>query len=174
MVVICSVVGFLFQNKQPTAVTFPVEVAQHIPEKYPEYSYDDFSKEDQRHIDCLTKNIYYEAGGEGYFGMKAVGLVTMNRVEHPKFPKTVCEVVQQKRGNVCQFSWYCTKKALAIHNEQYRMAQNLAITLYVQRFRLLDITEGALFFHANYVNPYWSRSFRRTTQIGNHIFYAGI
>jgi spore germination cell wall hydrolase CwlJ-like protein len=45
---------------------------------------------------CLARNIYYESKGEPEKGKVAVGMVTLNRTEHPDFPGTVCEVVKQK------------------------------------------------------------------------------
>ena len=35
----------------------------------------------------------------------------------------------------------------------------------------VDITDGALFYHANYVRPSWRKKFKRTTEIDKHIFY---
>jgi spore germination cell wall hydrolase CwlJ-like protein len=32
-----------------------------------------------------------------------------------------------------------------------------------------DITKGATYYHADYVNPHWGLP--KTTQIGRHIFY---
>ena len=34
-----------------------------------------------------------------------------------------------------------------------------------------DITHGALWYHANYVSPYWSKTFKEVATIGDHIFY---
>jgi spore germination cell wall hydrolase CwlJ-like protein len=47
-------------------------------------------------IDCLAKNIYYEAGGESEEGKVAVAMVTINRVRDGRFGKTVCSVVDQR------------------------------------------------------------------------------
>jgi len=35
----------------------------------------------------------------------------------------------------------------------------------------IDITDGALFYHANYITPSWAKTKQRTTVIGDHIFY---
>jgi spore germination cell wall hydrolase CwlJ-like protein len=51
---------------------------------------------DPKELLCLARNIFYESGGEPEAGKIAVGVVTLNRVEDPRFPKTVCEVVKQK------------------------------------------------------------------------------
>ena len=53
----------------------------------------------QDELDCLAKNIYFEARGESLTGKIAVANVTMNRVEHHKYPSTVC-------GVVTQVKWY--------------------------------------------------------------------
>jgi len=47
-------------------------------------------------LDCLARNIYYEAGSESEEGKVAVGLVTINRSNHEKFPNSICGVVNQK------------------------------------------------------------------------------
>ena len=51
---------------------------------------------DQHELDCLARNIYYEAGLESEEGKAAVGLVTINRSRDDKFPKSICGVVNQK------------------------------------------------------------------------------
>ena len=58
---------------------------------------------------CLANNIYFESRNQPKLGQIAVGQVTMNRVNSPKFPNTVCGVVKQggEKRNRCQFSWYC-------------------------------------------------------------------
>ncbi len=46
-------------------------------------------------VRCMALNLYWEARSEGREGMLAVGWVVLNRMAHPKFPNTVCEVIQQ-------------------------------------------------------------------------------
>ena len=62
-----------------------------------------------REVDCLAKNIYFEAGSESRAGKIAVAEVTMNRVKSREFPRSVCGVVYQKSRNICQFSWVCSR-----------------------------------------------------------------
>lgn len=50
---------------------------------------------------CLALNIYHEARGEPIDGQIAVAAVTLNRVQDPRWPDTVCDVVYQPN----QFSW---------------------------------------------------------------------
>jgi hypothetical protein len=44
---------------------------------------------------CLALALYWEARAEGPHGMLAVASVVLNRVRHPQFPDTVCEVVKE-------------------------------------------------------------------------------
>jgi spore germination cell wall hydrolase CwlJ-like protein len=129
--------------------------------------------ERERQLDCLAINIYREAGYEPFEGKVAVAQVTMNRVEHPEFPKDVCAVVYEKNNwsgrIVCQFSWYCdsTHRNRPIgkgYEESYEVAKRVLL----EGFRLPSL-EDALFYHADYVNPRWRLD--RIQQIGTHIFY---
>ena len=131
-------------------------------------SYNQLTKETQKQIDCLAENIYHEAGYEPREGKEAVALVTLNRTQDPRFPKDICGVVKQKTISVCQFSWFC--KNVSIRNKDvYEEAQNMAVYVYANYENLKDITKGALYYHADYVNPRWK--LEKTTVIGRHIFY---
>lgn len=94
---------------------------------------------DAKQLECLARNIFYEAGGESEEGKVAVAMVTLNRVEDGRFGKDVCSVVKQRtyfsnvrtvtrqvktllgyrteeqqvvdRWAVCQFSWACNSVA---------------------------------------------------------------
>ena len=59
--------------------------------------------------ECMARAIYYEANGEPAAGQLAVAQVILNRVRHPRFPKTVCGVVGQgsDRQTGCQFTFTC-------------------------------------------------------------------
>ena len=47
-------------------------------------------------VECLARNIFYESGAEPTEGKIAVGLVTINRAQDPRFGKSVCEVVKAR------------------------------------------------------------------------------
>jgi spore germination cell wall hydrolase CwlJ-like protein len=74
-----------------------------------------------KQLDCLTRNIYWEAASEPFEGKVAVAQVTLNRVEDGRFANTVCGVVYQKNvfyeRVVCQFS-VGSAKAIT-RSEQY-------------------------------------------------------
>lgn len=149
--------------------------------------YTSLSSKTQKEMVCLAENIYFEARNEPIEGQFGVAFVTMNRVHSDLFPDSICEVVKQKKkvdsiGNqrvVCQFSWYCEKKPrhisdnrlLTIHyNKVYNDILERAIFFYANYERMKDPTMGALFYHADYVNPRW-RNVTKTVQIGRHIFF---
>lgn len=123
-----------------------------------------------RELKCLADNIYYEAGNQSTRGKMAVAAVTLNRVNSPKFPKTVCSVVHQRTGRTCQFSWSCMRKYTP-NPEQYAEAKRVARQVLYAGANNGFFGKNVLFYHADYVNPGWN--LRRVTKIGDHIFYAG-
>lgn len=144
-------------------------------------SFNELSKETQEQITCLADNIYFESAYEPDEGKIAVAFVTLNRVYSGKYPDDICGVVKQKKTRVCQFSWYCeekpkrisyTKNLTSAQERLYNDIRDLAIYVYLNYDRLDDPTKGALFYHADYVNPYWAKDKVQTTQIGRHIFYV--
>lgn len=121
---------------------------------------------------CLSEALYWEARGEGVRGMLAVAMVILNRVEHPSFPGTICQVVHQARATKrCQFSYWCDGKSdKPTNGGAWRRATAVA-TEVLSRTRPLDITSGALYFHATYVKARWISKRERTAKIGKHIYY---
>ena len=117
---------------------------------------------------CLAKNIYYEAPAEPYLGKLAVATVTMNRVRHPGFPKTVCGVVYQRNSRGCQFSWTCGPKA-RFNTRVYNQAVEIAKKVLTNNIQVVSL-HNALYFHNTSVSPDWKFA-RPIVQIGAHIFY---
>jgi spore germination cell wall hydrolase CwlJ-like protein len=132
-------------------------------------TYSDLTFDAKKQIDCLAQNIYHEAGNEAEVGKVAVALVTMNRVEDPRFPKDICGVVKQKTAASCQFSWFCAGVSLNRNSDMYKRAEEVALHVYANYEYIDDITNGSLYYHADYVNPQWK--LKKTTVIGRHIFY---
>ena len=135
---------------------------------------------------CLAKNMYYEARNQGLAGQLAVSLVVMNRVKDDRYPNTICEVVEQgpvreswkKNGvfypirNRCQFSWYCDGKSDEPKEPTtYGRLLDLSLDLVYDDLQVVDFTEGATHYHADYVFPAWRKSKTKTVEIADHIFY---
>lgn len=125
----------------------------------------------KRALTCLTQAVYYEAGFEPIEGRRAVAQVVLNRVRHPAFPASICEVVYQgARTGVCQFTFVCDgalyRRPAA---DAWREAQDIA------RAALAGYVEASVgestFYHADYVAPRWAPLLAKTAEIGQHIFY---
>ena len=148
---------------------------------------------DTKAIECLALNMYHEARNQGSAGLLAVTAVVFNRVKDKRFPNTVCEVIEQGPTreswktkqtpdpsdakfypikNRCQFSWWCDGKSdnpkdIVAYNDMVGLAE----LLLSGEVDFLDITDGAQFYHADYVRPSWARTKKRTIEIEDHIFY---
>jgi len=144
---------------------------------------------------CLALNVYHEARDQGTAGLFGVTAVVLNRVNDKRFPNTICEVVYQGPTreswktkkykdldpeeriyypikNKCQFSWYCDGKNDTPHNkEKYQEVLDLVKVILYNELPFVDITDGALFYHADYVTPGWAKTKQRTIEIEDHIFY---
>jgi len=140
----------------------------------------------ENHVVCLAKNMYYEARNQGTAGLLAVVSVVLNRVNDSRFPNSICEVIKQgpiraswKRDGTyypikhrCQFSWYCDGKS--DNPKEIRLYEkylSLAEGILNNEIPFLDITDGATFYHADYVTPGWAKTKHRTIEIEDHIFY---
>jgi N-acetylmuramoyl-L-alanine amidase len=132
--------------------------------------YSQLTNDTQKQIDCLADNIYYEAGFEPEQGKVAVALVTMNRLQNPRFPKDICGVVKQKVRHTCQFTWFCENKNHNKENLTYWKSREVALHVYANYEKIKDITDGALYYHADYVKPKWTHLVK-TVVVGRHIFY---
>ena len=125
-----------------------------------------------RALECLTSAIYYEAGQEGDNGQRAVAQVVLNRVRHPAFPGSVCDVVYQgsTRATGCQFTFTCDgslyrRPELAAWNRASRVAHAAL------RGEVYAPVGYATHYHAYYVVPYWAATLAKNAVVGAHIFY---
>ena len=135
---------------------------------------------DPSELDCMAKNIYFEAAIESTAGKLAVAQVTMNRVRSSNYPDTICKVVKQGKHHAngfpmrdrCQFSWYCDGKSDDPKEPTtYGALYDMAMDLVYGDITVVDITEGATHYHADYVYPAWRKTKTKTIEIEDHIFY---
>ena len=139
-------------------------------------------------ITCLAKNMYFEARSEGIAGVVATTQVVYNRVNSEEYPNTICEVIEQAKisqwwlkekgiikpiKNKCQFSWFCDgysdePKDDKTYSELFELAEQF---INGEHEGMIDITGGALWYHADYVHPRWANHLEVTTKVGRHIFY---
>ena len=127
---------------------------------------------DVKHTDAywLAINIYHEAGNQSKTGKLAVGVVTLNRMNHPMYPRTIEKVVKEPR----QFSWY-NKGYVPKPKNKKAWEESLFVAYQLltnpPKLAIIDKLKDATHYHATYVNPKWSKSLVRVAQIGDHVFY---
>lgn len=119
---------------------------------------------------CLAVAVFFEARGEPIDGKELVANVVINRVEHPKYPDTICGVVNQRK----QFSF--THDGMSdnplvynTYHDTLAWEESVDIAKYV-----LDngvVNEYIIMYHNTSVDPYWTDSYSFSGQVGNHIFY---
>lgn len=126
----------------------------------------------KRHADleCLTEAVYYEARGESVRGQAAVAQVVMNRVKHPAYPKSVCAVVFQGRGRVCQFSFACDG-SMKKRRESLAWIRARDIATRALSGALRAEVGSATHFHTTAVSPAWAPQMLRVANVGTHVFY---
>ncbi|MEM9285748.1 MAG: cell wall hydrolase [Pseudomonadota bacterium] len=140
-----------------------------IPAAVFDQPFDGFEAEEHA---CLSQAIYFEARNQSVLGQIAVADVILNRVDHGRFPDTVCGVVFQgeERRNRCQFSFACDGLPETAY-EKDAWAKSEALADLIMRGFRPPLTRYATFYHAEYVSPRWAKAFVETTVIGDHIFY---
>ena len=193
--VFLALFAILWYTTSPTGSTVPFQfepiqvVKSDIPSYYKplEFNTVKYTPEDAK---CLAKNIYFEAGVESTAGKLAVANVTINRTIHANYPNTICGVVQEgihyynaskneyfPVRDRCQFSWYCDGLGdNPREGRTWNSAQELAKKVLVNHYdkALIDITDGAMYYHANWMETYpsWSKKKKIMTSIDRHIFYG--
>ena len=128
---------------------------------------------------CLARAVYFEARSESVLGQLAVATVILNRVKASNNSASVCGVVYKgaNRLNGCQFSFACDSKPdVPDDMTAWNTALNITTLALTTDEDLPDqqmqIVAAATHYHADYVDPSWSKSLHRLTKIGRHIFYS--
>lgn len=116
---------------------------------------------------CLAGAVYFEARGEPLTGQLAVAQVIINRTEDGRFPRSYCGVVAQPG----QFSFMRGRRMPAIREGSAAWDRAVAVAHIADKGLWESEAGRAVFFHARYVKPGWTRSKTRLAQIDTHIFY---
>ena len=109
----------------------------------------------------LSRIIHAESGNQILDGKIAVGNVVMNRVESPKFPNNIYDVLYQKN----QFGPASSGSLKRTPNEESVVAAKLVLDG-------AEVVPTALFFNRAGLSCYASRNRTYVTTIGEHAFYA--
>lgn len=124
----------------------------------------------KKDLDCLTKNIYFEARNQGTKGMQLVAEVTRNRLLSGKHGDTYCKVVYQP----WQFSWVKQAQKPKQNSQEltkYKEASKIAFTVMQPTYKS-KLPEQVTYYHTLQVKPHWSVKFKKYATIGNHVFYT--
>ena len=120
----------------------------------------------QNDIECLTRNIYYEAGVESRVGKYAVAHVTINRLKTGHWGDSICKVVYARK----QFSWTLAQKLPRLDSQLWAESEDVARKV-LAGHRVRGLTRS-LYYHAIYIrDPNWADPQHEAGQIGNHVFY---
>lgn len=106
-------------------------------------------------LECLTRNVYFEARGEATEGKLAVALVTLNRATN-----SICDAVYAKK----QFSWTAHYSKIPRDTKAWQASEVAAYTAYYGKYSFT-----ATHYHNTKVHPKWK--LKKVAKIGNHIFY---
>ena len=116
---------------------------------------------------CLSLALYHESRGENLLGQLMVAKVIINRVQSPRWPSSICNVITQDR----QFSFYRKDNTPKPRDEvAWAKAQKLAVEI-INDPDILPFST-ADHYHTVNVRPVWRRRLYRIVRIGRHIFYS--
>ncbi|MEO0871214.1 MAG: cell wall hydrolase [Pseudomonadota bacterium] len=118
-------------------------------------------------MQCLAGAVYFESRGEALAGQLAVAQVVINRSEDARWPASYCGVVYQR----AQFSFVKNGNMPRIRTSSGAWQRAKAIAQIAHAGLWESEAGDAVYFHATYVRPKWSRRKERTAKIDTHIFY---
>lgn len=116
---------------------------------------------------CLSLALYHEVRGEPRMGQLMAAKVIYNRMESPRWPSSMCNVITQDH----QFSFYRKDKTPKPRDEEaWIKAQKLAVKI-INNPDILPYS-NVDHYHTVNVQPTWRRKLHRIVRIGKHIFYS--
>ena len=146
------------QDNFDRQIIFPHERRVFEIKQYESYA------ERNKQISCLQKNVYFEAAVESTAGKLAVAHVTYNRVKNKYFPDNFCDVVYQGRHHAsghpkrpsAHFLGIVMESMTPYPSPTWKKTKELATWFYDNKDTIKDITDGALYYHADYIfDPKW-------------------
>lgn len=137
-------------------IATPVQVANGVNTKEPSWG-TAISKED---MELLARIIYAEARGENFEGQVAVAAVVLNRLDDPRFPKTIRSVIYQPGAFTA-----------VVDKQIYLSPDDLAYRAAEAALEGMDPTGGAIYYYnPKTATDRWIKSRPVIRTIGNHTF----
>ncbi|NLY91428.1 MAG: LysM peptidoglycan-binding domain-containing protein [Firmicutes bacterium] len=117
-------------------------------------------------LELLARLVRAEAEGESYEGQVAVAASVLNRLNDPRYPNTIWEIIYQvDQGIYYQYSPVMDGRINLPATATSRKAVQAAVDGW-------DPSYGAIgFYNPAKTTNRWVKSHPITTQIGNHVFY---
>jgi spore germination cell wall hydrolase CwlJ-like protein len=122
--------------------------------------------------DCMAQAVYYEANSEPFAGQLAVAQVILNRLRHPRFPKTVCGVIHQgsERTTGCQFTFACDG-SLARKPDPAGLQRARTVAQAALHGAVSAQAGQATHYHTIWIVPVWAAELRKVAIVSHHVFY---
>ena len=122
---------------------------------------------------CLAIAAVYEAGSDAN-DQKPVMQVILNRVRHPAFPNSVCDVVFQgsELATGCQFSFTCDGSMARSKPPQSVLSKAMGLAEWMLLEGVDERVGHATHYHTDWVVPYWSSKLNKLAKINTHIFFS--
>ena len=116
---------------------------------------------------CLSLALYHESRGEPLNGQLMVARVIINRMQSPRWPSSMCNVITQDR----QFSFYRKDKTPKPRDEiAWAKAQKLAVEI-INDPDILPFSTADHYHNLN-VRPVWRNGLHMVARIGRHVFWS--
>ena len=115
-------------------------------------------------LNCLAEAVYFEARGEPKAGQKLVAKTILQRTKSPKFPSTVCGVVNQKS----QFSYKSGRNLRIREPKKYKEIESL-VKVEAQKFSPSS-SHPLYFYNPKKARPAWAKRMKVLQRAGNHVF----
>lgn len=115
--------------------------------------------------DLLSRLVEAEAKGESYEGKVAVAEVVLNRVDSPKFPDTITNVVYEVVGDAYAFSPVQNGEIKKPASDEAKSAVEDALSSSEER-----LNQAVYFYNPEIASDEWIRSRQVVKKIDNHVF----
>jgi hypothetical protein len=121
---------------------------------------------------CMANAIYYEAASEPDVGQRAVAQVILNRLRHPRYPKTVCGVVYEgaEKSLACQFTFACDGSTRR-RPDPAGLARARLVADAALHGATSSLAGQATHYHTTAIVPLWAHEMRKVAMISHHVFY---
>lgn len=120
---------------------------------------------DREQVYCMAENIYHEARGEGALGQVAVAQVTLNRVDSPRYPNTICDVVYDP----WQFSWTLDRSEVRDYAAWCWSIWFAAGTM-TGHITNNPVGDATHYYNPAKASPEWGYKIEEIAWVGNHRF----